>query len=386
MSTKFLFALCLQLVFSGLLIADGIKITNAQLDLQPEQTYPSGWTGAKSGCDVVALHDDLPAGVKTGLRIKPLEEQKYLGYIFQSITLDPAKATNMILTGYARAQKPGQALLQVKIFAQGKELKRFNSKRTHGDWEKLPVAFHPGVADKMQILCRWTADAKSVGKAYDFADLSLTGADKSLAIVGDSTVQDYSLKSTKRGWGQMLKPYFSESLSVTNYAVGGRSTKTFRLEKRWEAVLSAKPDFVLIQFGHNDSHAKDRPESTDADGDYRQYLIEYVEESRAAGVVPIFVTPPHRRVFNKGVLAKHLDPYANQMRLVASEHNVGLVDLYTMTKQTFEKLGENACIELFCSDTDRSHFSEKGASLLADTIAQTLPKVCPELAEYLSSK
>ena len=43
-------------------------------------------------------------------------------------------------------------------------------------------------------------------------------------------------------------------------------------EGRWAKALAEKPQFVLIQFGHNDSHAKDHPEATDAATDYRDYL------------------------------------------------------------------------------------------------------------------
>ncbi|MAX24646.1 MAG: pectate lyase [Phycisphaeraceae bacterium] len=238
----------------------------------------------------------------------------------------------------------------------------------------------------MQVLCRWNSGDAQVGKALDFAALELFTCDKSLAIIGDSTVQDYAINSPKRGWGQILKERFTPAIVVTNYAAGGRSTKTFISEKRWEAVLAAKPDFVLIQFAHNDSHAKDRPESTDADSDYREYLIQYVKEARAIEATPILVTPPHRRVFRDGKLAKHLDAYANQMRQVARELDVPLVDLYAMTKEHFEKLGEEACIALFCSDSDRSHFSVEGATLLADHIAAQLPTVCPAMAEYLKIK
>ena len=386
MPTKFLLALCLQFIFSSILIAGDHLLTNSPLNLTDQQTYPTAWQGAKSGCSVMALQETLPDGVDAGVRIKPDTEQKYLGFMLQAITLDPTKATNMILTGYARAQSPAKVLLEVKLFAQGKEIKRIDSKRTNGEWEKLRIAFHTGKADKMQVLCRWTADEKSLGKACDFAALSLLAKDKCLAIVGDSTVEDYLSGDSKRGWGQMLEASFNQAIAVNNHAAGGRSTKTFLSEKRWDAVLATKPNFVLIQFGHNDSHALDRPESTDANGTYRDNLIRYIKEARVANCEPVLVTPPHRRIFRNGKLTQGLTPYAKQMRLVASELQVGLIDLYEMTGKHFENLGEEAAIPLFCNEKDRSHFSELGASTLAKMITESLPQTCPGLAKYLQDQ
>jgi hypothetical protein len=34
--------------------------------------------------------------------------------------------------------------------------------------------------------------------------------------------------------------------------------------KKMEKLLESKPKYILLQFGHNDSHGKGKPESTDA--------------------------------------------------------------------------------------------------------------------------
>ncbi|MFG0249441.1 MAG: rhamnogalacturonan acetylesterase [Phycisphaeraceae bacterium JB051] len=380
-----LVAILFQITMVNQLKADQLELKNAGLTLSESSGKLDGWRADLRTMSLSSITSDLPDGVDSALRIKPTKSQKYLGFISQGIKLD-GKGGSYLLTGYVRTEAQGEALLEIKLFKNRKELKRIDSTRVTGDWQKLNVPFEALDADSMQVLCRWKSGDAQLGKALDFAALELFTCDKSLAIIGDSTVQDYSINSPKRGWGQILKERFTPAIVVTNYAAGGRSTKTFIGEKRWEAVLAAKPDFVLIQFAHNDSHAKGRPEATDADSDYREYLIQYVKEARAVDATPILVTPPHRRVFREGKLAKHLDAYANQMRQVAKEMQVPLVDLYAMTNEHFEKLGEEACIALFCSDSDRSHFSVEGATLLADHIASQLPTVCPELAAYLNKK
>jgi lysophospholipase L1-like esterase len=75
-------------------------------------------------------------------------------------------------------------------------------------------------------------------------------------------------------------------------SVGGRSTKSFRDEKRWDKVLSRlRPnDYVMIQFGHNDQK-KDKPAIyAPADSLYRDLLKAYIAETRAKGAHPVLVT------------------------------------------------------------------------------------------------
>ncbi len=195
-----------------------------------------------------------------------------------------------------------------------------------------------------------------------------------IAVIGDSTVCEYPANSNIRGWGQFIAQAFQPHVRVLNLAKSGRSTKTFIKEGLWAKTLAEKPDFVLIQFGHNDSHAKERPESTDAATDYREFLCLYVNESRASGTTPVLVTPMHRRTFgNEGKMTQELLPYAEAMKTVAKEKHVGLVDLHAASGQLFEKLGDAGSADLSCSPTDRTHFSEKGAKAMAELVLNWLP-------------
>jgi lysophospholipase L1-like esterase len=208
-----------------------------------------------------------------------------------------------------------------------------------------------------------------------------------IAIVGDSTVADYKLDDPHRGWGQLFPEFIDASrVSVQNFAFNGRSTKTFKSEGRWDSVLAFKPDYILIQFGHNDSHAEGRPEATDADTDYRSYLEEYVDSAHAQGATPILVTPMHRGTWDKDGrrLTQELLPYATAMVRVAKEKKVPVIDLYTMSEKAFEKLGSEQLKTLFAfPDTDKTHFNEKGARLLAALVAQEMAHRIPKLKTYL---
>lgn len=205
-----------------------------------------------------------------------------------------------------------------------------------------------------------------------------------LVIVGDSTVCNYPASNIKRGWGMYIQNYFKPDLKVINLARSGRSTKTFIQEGLWARTLKEKPDYVLIQFGHNDSHAPGRPESTDANTTYKAYLRQYIAEARAVGAKPVLVTPMCRRNFDAdGKLKDALLPYADAMRKVAEKNAVPLVDLHTESARLFERLGPAGSNQFADKPSDHTHFNEQGAKAMAALVMQQLPLVEPSLKPYL---
>ena len=208
---------------------------------------------------------------------------------------------------------------------------------------------------------------------------------KILAIIGDSTVCNYPLEGVRRGWGQFIQDYFDDaSIFVINTARSGRSTKTFREDGYWKETLNAKPAYVLIQFGHNDSHAPGKREATDAATTYRDYLRQYIEESRAIGAKVLFVTPMYRRKFDaEGKINDNLLPYAIAMKAVAAEKNVPVVDLNAASEELYLKLGPEATGAFANAPDDQTHFNEKGAKAMAELVMEQLPVVEPSLKECL---
>jgi lysophospholipase L1-like esterase len=185
-----------------------------------------------------------------------------------------------------------------------------------------------------------------------------------------------------------------DAVKVIDLAASGRSSKTFISEGRWSKALAEKPNFVLIQFGHNDSHPASRPEATNPATDFKHYLRQYINDARAIHATPILVTPMARRVFDaQGKISDTppppgggLLPYCNAMKDVANELNVPLIDLHTASVALFEKLGPDASAKLANKSGDSTHFNEQGARDMADLVIQSLPQAAPELAQYLKSK
>ena len=208
-----------------------------------------------------------------------------------------------------------------------------------------------------------------------------------IVMVGDSTMCEYDLKKPDRGWGMYLQDAFEPgNVEVHNLAKAGRSSKTFIEEKRWDQALALNPDYVFIQFGHNDSHAPENPESTDAETDYRDYLRRYIDDSRAIGATPILVTPMVRRTFHSdGTLDDNLKPYADAMKAVAKEKGVALIDLHAASWEFFEPLGPTAARQYARNQKDTTHFNEKGARVICRLVAGALADSDSSLKESLSS-
>ena len=69
------------------------------------------------------------------------------------------------------------------------------------------------------------------------------------------------------------------------------------------------------------------------------------------------------------------------MRSVAKESGIAVIDLYEASGKEFQPLGDKGSLGLNPSASDRVHFSEKGARLLASIIASQLALLEPATAK-----
>lgn len=208
-----------------------------------------------------------------------------------------------------------------------------------------------------------------------------------IVLVGDSTVTDNA------GWGLGFKQFLSDDAECINTAQGGRSSESFRREGRWTNALAHKADYYLIQFGHNNEPGKPG-RSTDMPT-FVSNMVSYVEEARAAGVKPVLVTPLTRRQWDKdrpGKIRSSLAPYAEEVKKIAAEKRVPLVDLHARSVELCESLGREKCLEFSppkivdgtnTGGFDGTHLNPKGYVLFARLVVDELRKAVPELAPVL---
>lgn len=169
---------------------------------------------------------------------------------------------------------------------------------------------------------------------------------KKIILVGDSTMQVNS------GWGgAFCARHVASTVTCLDLGRGGRSTLSYRAEGSWDIALAeAKTPgyeavYILIQFGHNDQPGKPG-NSTDIETEFPQNLKRFVEEARAAGAIPVLVTPLTRRSFVAGSLQDNLWPWAEKIRAVAKETGAPLVDLHKTSVAAVQAMGPVASLEL----------------------------------------
>jgi PelA/Pel-15E family pectate lyase len=204
-----------------------------------------------------------------------------------------------------------------------------------------------------------------------------------IALVGDSTVND------EGGWGPGFRASFDASrVEVLNFAVNGRSSKSFRGEKRWEPVLAAKPDYILIQFGHNDAPGKGPDRETDPQTTYRENMARYIDEARAAGAKPVLVTSIVRRNFDEAgkIAPDSLVPYVPVIRELGAQKNVPVMDLYALTRKQAEDLGPAGAEVLHARDKDgkpdHTHLGPRGQKEIGVIAAREFIRVEPAMRPY----
>jgi lysophospholipase L1-like esterase len=213
-----------------------------------------------------------------------------------------------------------------------------------------------------------------------------------IVLVGDSTVTDSS------GWAPGFKQRLQPEAECLNWAKGGRSSRSFIDEGWWQKALAERPDYVLIQFGHNDQPGKGPERETEPETTYREFMTRYVDEARAAGAKPILVTSMTRRRFGPdGKIRSDLQPYAEAVRKLAAEKNVPLIDLHALSIDLLNRLGpqQSAAFDpqpkpdpaqpapTTPVSRDRTHLSPIGAEAMGKLVADELKKVVPELAPYI---
>ena len=199
-----------------------------------------------------------------------------------------------------------------------------------------------------------------------------------IALAGDSTVTD------EIGWGRGFQERLGPSVSCLNFARNGRSSKSFRAEWLWPALLASRPYVVLIQFGHNDMPGKGPDRETDPNTAFRENLSRYVDEARAAGALPVLVTSLARRYFEPdGSVRSDLQPWVATAREVARDKEVPLIDLHARSLQILQRLGLEESYELGIAKSDgspdRTHLSRKGGTLFGAVVADELRGLFPSL-------
>ncbi|MDD3321236.1 MAG: rhamnogalacturonan acetylesterase [Paludibacter sp.] len=209
--------------------------------------------------------------------------------------------------------------------------------------------------------------------------------------IGDSTMANRKPGSVEQGWGTFLQQFFKDStIIVENYAVAGRSTKSFIDENKWENVKSLlKPgDYVFIQFGHNDQKADQVKLYANSDSAYRENLTLFIRETQKKGAFPVLLTSVVRRQFDEnGILLNSLGRYPDVVRDLAVSLNIPMIDMEKKSRQLIEQLGVDQSKSFYMvsagKSKDNTHFTRKGALAIAKLAVEGINESELPVAEYL---
>jgi lysophospholipase L1-like esterase len=231
-----------------------------------------------------------------------------------------------------------------------------------------------------------------------------------LYIIGDSTVRngDGSGGNDQWGWGSFLHLAFDTSkISIQNNAIGGRSSRTFQTEGRWDKILTTlkKGDYVLLQFGHNDAGPID--DTARARGvlrgvgnefieiwnpitkknemvyTYGHYLRKFVKDAKAQGAHPIVCAQIPRNRWKGGKVERSDSTWSLWAMQVAATEKVPFINLNELVALHYETIGAEKVEALFAPD--RTHTLKAGAVLNAQIVAAAIKAQKPAgLHRYLA--
>ena len=256
---------------------------------------------------------------------------------------------------------------------------------TRFGWTRIPIA--------LCLLTGLSAIRASAqgdpARAFDPATAAVRkpGTTVRIDLIGDSTQTDNA------GYGRGFCANLSAKVDCLNMAKGGASTKTYREQGVWNRALATKPDYMVIQFGHNDEVTAATPMPRQVPlPDYIANLKRFVTEARAAGITPVLCTPLTRRYFGTdGKIHSDLTEYSDAMRGVAKEMKTPLIDLQADSIAYLDKVGEAEGNKLAITkkDThgktifDKTHLDWAGSYVFGRMVAVDLGKAVLKLEQYM---
>lgn len=218
-------------------------------------------------------------------------------------------------------------------------------------------------------------------------------AKPTLFIIGDSTVRNQT--SGQQGWGDPLVARFDPAkIDVINRAIGGRSSRTFLTEGRWDAVMAnlKKGDFVLMQFGHNDGgklnddrcrasikgigeDTEDIVRKTDGEDEtvhsYGWYLRRYITDVQSKGATAMVASPIPRNIWKDGKIARSSGSYCDWAKSSAEAYGADFIPFHHLLADRYDDLGVEETSLLFAG-TDHTHTTPAGAEFNAAVMAKSL--------------
>lgn len=250
-------------------------------------------------------------------------------------------------------------------------------------------------------------------------------------LAGDSTVKSYGTYRGEGGWGEFLQYYFKDNVTIINKAEGGRSSRSFINEGRLKDILDQinPGDYLFVQFGHNDcayqpAYQIERytplglPDANgiypvtpgelvtapagelykyyafNSGGTFKWFLKQFVDGAKAKGGIPVLVTPVSRMYYDGAVIREHHDDdtshgnaYVTAVKQLAAAEGVLCIDLFSITKALYERLGSDEAAKMHFvkhdGSVDQTHYNKYGAFYVGGLMAAAIKQANISISPYV---
>lgn len=201
-------------------------------------------------------------------------------------------------------------------------------------------------------------------------------------MIGDSTMCNYKESAyPQAGWGQLLGEYFQDNVTIDNRARAGRSSKMFINEGTWDTVynLLQPGDYVFVSFGINDGNYNNADRYAPvSDGSFQNYMRTFVNGALAKGATPVlFTTVLGLGSYQNGKFMNSYSEYCQATKDIAAEYGLPCIDLNSLMVNHYNSVGYDTAytyhmISATEGGTDKTHFTEAGATVVAELAADAL--------------
>jgi len=340
----------------------------------------------------------LPATGKFHLIIKDETRNPVKKHLRIAASDDIAGPYQNLSAPFTRDWVEGPTALQVGgdylVYYDAYRDHRYEAKRSRDlkTWEEVSdkISFPRGARHGTALAVPGTVIETLLGQEKS-ASTSLP----TLFLIGDSTVKNGSERREGGlwGWGESLTSLFDTNrIRVVNRAIGGRSSRTFHTEGRWDRVMDElhPGNFVLIQFGHNDGgsltdargrasikgtgdetqEAKDKDGKLETVHSYGWYLRQYIAGAKAKGATPMVCSPIPRNIWREGKVARAANDYGKWARESAEAGGAQFIDLNELVARRYEAQGSNTVATQYFTEKDHTHTTKAGAELNAACVAE----------------
>ena len=240
---------------------------------------------------------------------------------------------------------------------------------------------------------------------------------RAVFVIGDSTASPYphsgeNNRFPQTGWAQYFDKYFNHDEAVAvDIAMSGRSAKSYMTEDNFKFFKEniSSGDYLIIQFGHNDSKIQDRNRYASAkggieeEGSYKNLMSQYITIAQNVGAEAVIATSISRRKLSD----ESLEEYVNAAKELGEELGVAVLDIYKRSNDWINEVGLEEAKSMYkiikphderfmynpeflnsqfyeCGDCDDTHLNIFGAERVVNWVIDEIRIKVPKLYDLIS--